>query len=58
VLAHIPLLVDILEVATELRTTWITLLVGKVLPQLLIEELVDWSIGVNTRAWIAVPVES
>jgi hypothetical protein len=58
VLAHIPLLVDVFEVATELRATWIALLVGEVLPQLLVKKLVDWSIGVNTRAWIAVPVEN
>lgn len=56
VLFHAPLFLDVFEVASELLPTGVAFLKGKVFPELLIEELVNWSIAVDTSAGVAVPV--
>jgi len=44
VLLHVPLLLDVLEVAAELFATRVALLESEVFIQLFVEELVDWRI--------------
>jgi hypothetical protein len=53
---RVPLLLNMLEVTTELRPPGVTLLECEVLPKLLIEKLVDGSIGIDTSSRIAVPI--
>lgn len=56
VLQNIPLLLHVLEIAPKLFPASISLLEGEIFPKLLVEELVNRRIGVNTGARIAIPV--
>ena len=72
VVTDVPLLFDMVEIPPKLGTAGISLLEGKVLPQIyggsveaktrlgevltFVEELVDGRVTVDTRSWIAVPV--
>lgn len=56
VFLQIPLLFDILEVASQLWPTRIALLEREAFPQFLIVELVDGSIAVDSRTGITVPI--
>jgi hypothetical protein len=44
------------EVAAEILPASISFFEGEIFPQFLVEKLVDWSVGVNTGAGIAIPV--
>lgn len=57
-LLNIPLLLDVFEVASQLRPAGIALGEGEVLPEVLVEKLIDWSIAVDACARVAVPVLS
>lgn len=45
-----------LEVASKLFPACVSLLEGKIFPQLLVEKLIDRGVGIDTGTWIAVPV--
>jgi hypothetical protein len=52
----VPLLINELKVVAEFLPASISLLECPFFPKLLVEELVDWRIGVDACARIAVPV--
>jgi hypothetical protein len=52
----IPLLIDELEVVSQLLPTSISLFERPFFPQLLIKELIDWRVTVYSCSRIAVPV--
>lgn len=56
VLLHLPNFLDVVEVSSQFLPASVSLLECEVFPQLLVEELVDGRIAVNTSSWIAVPI--
>ena len=56
VFEDIPLLLHMLEVSSKLFPASISLLEGEIFPELLVKELVDGCIGINSGTRIAVPV--
>ena len=56
VLGDIPLLLEVVKVSTKLLSTWVSLFECEVLPQVLVEELVNWGIRIDSSSGIAVPV--
>ena len=55
-ISYIPLLVHVLKVSAELRAAGVAFGVGKVFPELFVEELVDRCIAVDSSPRVAVPV--
>jgi len=56
ILQDVPLLLHMLEVAAEILPASISFFEGEIFPQFLVEKLIDWSVGVNTGAGIAIPI--
>lgn len=56
ILLYLPDFFNMIEISSKVFPASISLLECEVFPQLLVEELVDWRITVNTSSWIAVPV--
>ncbi len=52
----LPLFFDMVEISSQFLPPCISLLEGEVLPQLLIEKLVDRCITIDTGSWVAVPI--
>jgi hypothetical protein len=44
------------KVAAEILPASISFFEGEIFPQFLVEKLIDWTVGVNTSARIAIPV--
>jgi hypothetical protein len=53
---NIPFLLHVLEISPKLFPAGISFFKGEIFPELLVEELVDGSIGVDAGTGIAVPV--
>jgi len=51
---YIKFLVQVVKVASQLRTTWIAFLELEVIVDFFLEKLVDGSVGVNTSTWVTV----
>jgi hypothetical protein len=52
----IPLLVNEFEILLKFLPASISLFEGPFLPQLLVEELVDWGVAVYSRTGVAIPI--
>jgi hypothetical protein len=51
-----PFLFDVIKVSSQILPARVPFFEGEVFPQLLVKELVDGGVGVDTSARIAVPV--
>lgn len=56
VFEDIPLLLHVVEISSKLFPASISLLESEIFPELLVKELVDGCIGINSGTRIAVPV--
>lgn len=54
--SNIPFLLDIFKICAEFLPSRISILECEILPQFLVEELIDWGISVDAGAGVTVPI--